>query len=81
MTNITLYTKDYCPYCKSAKQLLKSKGLSFNEIDVLEQPDKMTEMLERSQRRTVPQIFFDVQHIGGYDDLLEHYQIETSKAA
>ncbi len=74
MTNITIYSKDYCPYCKAAKQILGNKGLKFLEIDVLERPDKLSEMIKRSGRRTVPQIFFGDQHIGGHSDLVEYYR-------
>lgn len=74
MTQVTIYTKDYCPYCKAAKQILRAKGLEYTEIDVLQQPEKLQEMLDRSQRQTVPQIFFDDQHIGGYTDLVEYYR-------
>ena len=74
MKQITIYSKDYCPYCKAAKQILDSKGLSYTEIDVLKQPHKLTEMLNRSERRTVPQIFFDDNHIGGYTDLVAYFQ-------
>ena len=58
-----------CPYCDQAKNLFKDKGLDYNEIRVDSDPAKMTEMLERSQRRTVPQIFINEHHVGGFDDL------------
>ena len=74
MTQVTIYSKDYCPYCKAAKQILDNKGIEYTEIDVLQQPEKLAEMLERSQQRTVPQIFFDDQHIGGYTDLVDYYR-------
>ena len=73
MKNITVYSKDYCPYCKSAKALLESKGLSYVEIDVGHHPEKLNEMVSRSQRRTVPQIFFDDEHIGGSTDLVSYF--------
>jgi glutaredoxin 3 len=69
-----MYSKDYCPFCKAAKNLLSSKGLEFETIDVLEKPDRLQEMIDLSKRRTVPQIFFGEQHIGGYDDLLAYYE-------
>ncbi|MEM7357791.1 MAG: glutaredoxin 3 [Pseudomonadota bacterium] len=74
MTQVTIYTKDYCPYCKAAKQMLRAKGIDYTEFDVLQQPEKLQEMLDRSQRQTVPQIFFGDQHIGGYTDLVEYYR-------
>ena len=50
MKQITIYSKDYCPYCKAAKQILDAKGLSYTEVDVLKQPERLSEMLERSKR-------------------------------
>ncbi len=73
MKNVTVYSKDYCPYCKAAKAMLQQKGISFTEIDVLRQADKLPEMLSRSGRRTVPQIFFDDEHVGGYTDLVAYF--------
>ena len=68
--NITLYTKDYCPYCKRAKALLTQKGVSFTNIEIADSPDLTQEMIERAGgRRTVPQIFIDNLHVGGADDL------------
>ncbi|MEM9755040.1 MAG: glutaredoxin 3, partial [Pseudomonadota bacterium] len=59
-----------CGYCAAAKRLLSAKGASFHEIDVLGEPSKRQEMLSRANgRHTVPQIFIDGAHIGGYDDL------------
>ena len=83
MKNITVYSKDYCPYCKSAKALLESKGLTYTEIDVGHRPEKLGEMISRSQRRTVPQIFIDGEHIGGSTDLVSYFQdpSETGVAA
>lgn len=70
MANIVIYTKDYCPYCVKAKELLKQKKQSFTEIDVSQQPEKLQEMLAKSNgKRTVPQIFIGGTHVGGSDDL------------
>ena len=67
---ITIYTKDYCPYCVKAKELLKQKKQSFTEIDVTHDADKLQEMLAKSNgKRTVPQIFIGDTHVGGCDDL------------
>ena len=74
MDNIIVYSKDYCPYCKSAKALLASKGLVYTEIDVGHHPEKLGEMITRSQRRTVPQIFIGDTHIGGSTDLVSYLQ-------
>jgi len=67
---IILYTKDYCPYCKQAKALLKSKGVTFTEYEVADNPERFAEMVERSNGgRTVPQIFIGDTHIGGAMDM------------
>jgi len=67
---ITIYTTNYCPYCTRAKDLLKTKGLTFTEIDVTDSPSLREEMVARSNgRRTVPQIFIAEHHVGGFDDL------------
>lgn len=71
MPKITVYTTPFCPYCLAAKKLLKKKNVSFTEIDV-SGPDKRDEMINRAHgRHTVPQIFIDDRHIGGFDDLSE----------
>lgn len=70
MARIEIYTSPTCGYCHMAKTLLRRKGASFEEIDVVRQPEKRQEMLGRSAgRRTVPQIFIDGVGIGGSDDL------------
>ena len=66
---IVMYTTNWCPYCERARRLLKSKGAAFEEIDVESAAEKRAEMLARSGRRTVPQIFIGDQHVGGSDDL------------
>jgi glutaredoxin 3 len=69
MSTVTLYTTDTCPYCRSAKSLLASKGVTMQEINIQREPGKLEEMLSRSGRRSVPQIFIGETHIGGFDDL------------
>ncbi len=70
MPEIILYTKNWCPYCASAKRLLTQKGAGFTEIDIERQPEKRAEMIEKvGGRTTVPQIFINGRHIGGSDDL------------
>jgi len=70
MTRILLYTTQFCGYCRAAKQLLRGKGLDFEEIDVAFDDDKRAEMIERAHgRRTVPQIFVHGRHVGGYEEL------------
>lgn len=66
-----IYSTAICPYCMAAKNLLKQRGYEYSEIRIDQDPAKRDEMLTRSaQRRTVPQIFMDGEHIGGYDDLV-----------
>lgn len=72
MSNITFYHKDYCPYCRNAKKILKAFGLKYKAIEVTNNPAEFAKMVSRSGRRTVPQIFFGNTHIGGHDDLLQH---------
>jgi alkyl hydroperoxide reductase subunit F len=71
MSDIEIYSKSWCPYCNKAKALLKSKDLSYQEIDTTHDEDREREMVERSRRQTVPQIFIDGLSIGGYDDLAQ----------
>ena len=70
---VTMYATAWCPYCARARALLDRKGVAWNEIDVDDAP-RRTEMIERSGRRTVPQLFIGGQPIGGLDDLqaLDH---------
>ncbi|MBV7574663.1 glutaredoxin 3 [Pseudomonas sp. PDM32] len=69
MNTVTLYTTDTCPYCRNAKALLASKGVTIEEINIQREAGKFEVMLSRSQRRSVPQIFIGDTHIGGFDDL------------
>ena len=71
MPKVVMYTTAICPYCVRAKYLLGNKGVSFEEIRIDTDPDHsiMHEMVKRSRRNTVPQIFIDDYHVGGYDDL------------
>ena len=69
MTHIEIYTKDWCPFCHRAKALLRSEDLSFEEIDVTADAQREREMVVRSGRRTVPQVFIGTRHVGGSDDL------------
>ena len=66
---IQMYVTGWCPYCERARQLLKKKGVAFEEIDVDARPEARDEMTARSARHTVPQIFIDDKHVGGSDDL------------
>ena len=66
-----LYVSDWCPYCQRAKGLLTQKKVMFKEINVEDEPKFREEMVARSNRRTVPQIFIGDKHVGGCDDLFE----------
>lgn len=70
MAKIEVYSSANCAYCVAAKNLLKSKGLDYAEIRIDTDPARREEMLARAQRRTVPQIFVNDRHVGGYDDLV-----------
>jgi len=69
MARIEMYTTPSCPYCVRAKRLLKERGLAYEEIDVATDDALRLEVMKRSGRRTVPQIFIDGRSIGGYDEL------------
>ena len=66
---IIIYITPTCPYCHAAKQLLNSKGQDYTEIRVDTDPQLRQEMMQKSGRTSVPQIFIGDQHIGGFDDL------------
>lgn len=66
---VTMYSTRFCPYCVRARQLLDAKGVDYTDIAVDEQPQLRREMMERSGRRTVPQIWIGDEHVGGFDDL------------
>lgn len=69
MSTIEIYTTPTCPYCHAAKALLNKKGVSFQEVSVSD-PTRRAAMTERAHgRRTVPQIFIDGTHVGGYDEM------------
>lgn len=70
MANIVMYTTASCPYCINAERLLVSKGVKeINKIRVDLQPELRIEMMQKTGRRTVPQIYIDEKHIGGFDEL------------
>jgi glutaredoxin 3 len=69
MAKVILYTKATCPYCIRAKELLSSKNVKYTEISIDGDNAKREEMMQKSQRQTVPQIFINDKHIGGCDDL------------
>ncbi|MBC7132261.1 MAG: glutaredoxin 3 [Roseovarius sp.] len=70
MQPVEIYTSPLCGFCHAAKRLLKQKGVNFSEINVLAQPARKSEMMQRANgRHTVPQIFIGKTHVGGCDDL------------
>lgn len=69
MEKIEIYTKNYCPYCRRAKELLELKGVDFIEHDITDDPGGEAEMRRRAGRQTVPEIFIDDKLLGGCDDL------------
>lgn len=66
---IEMYMRPTCPFCSAAGKLLESKGVEFTQIDISAEPERREEMIERSGRRTVPQVFIGDEHVGGFDDL------------
>ena len=70
MKNITIYTGPLCNYCDAAKRLLERNNANFKEIDITKVNGAMDEMIKKAKgKRTIPQIFFDDKHIGGYDEV------------
>ena len=69
MNHIEIYTKSWCPYSIRARELLQSKGFEFEEIDVTSDLEREAEMIIRTGRTSVPQVFLGGKYIGGYDEL------------
>ncbi|MFD2643953.1 glutaredoxin 3 [Pseudomonas japonica] len=69
MTQVIVYSSDYCPYCIRAKQLLASKDVAFEEIKVDGKPQVRADMAQKAGRTSVPQIWIGNTHVGGCDDL------------
>ncbi len=69
MADVTIYTTLLCPYCHSAKRLLKGKDVAYSEIDVTFNPSGRRKMMELAGRSSVPQIFIGKTHVGGCDEL------------
>jgi glutaredoxin 3 len=69
MQTVTLYSTDYCGYCRAAKSLLSELGVAFDEVDLSADPDARTALIERTGERTVPQIFVGETHVGGFTEL------------
>ena len=70
MAKVRMYSTQVCPYCQMAERLLRSKGVTeLEEILIDKDPAQRVEMMEKTGRRTVPQIYIGETHVGGYDDL------------
>ena len=69
--DVLLYTTSWCPFCRRAKTLLKEKGVKWKELDIEADSDHRQAMTQASGRNTVPQIFINGTHVGGFDDLFE----------
>ena len=76
MPKILIYTTNICPYCVMAKRLLDKKGATYTEINVDTQTGLREEMMRKTKRRTVPQIYIGDLHVGGFDEL---YALEQQK--
>ena len=66
---VLMYTTAVCPYCQMAERLLRSKGVEIEKVRIDLEPQRRAEMMEKTGRRTVPQIYVGETHVGGYDDL------------
>ncbi|MCG1055792.1 glutaredoxin 3 [Mycetohabitans sp. B5] len=70
MSKVVMYSTQVCPYCQMAERLLRSRGVEHIEKVLIDRnPERRAEMMERTGRRTVPQVFIGQTHVGGYDDL------------
>lgn len=70
MSNVIIYSTAICPYCVAAKNFLKSRGASYSEVRIDTDPVARAEMMQKTKRTSVPQIFINDTHVGGYDDLV-----------
>ncbi len=69
MNQVTMVTSPTCGYCHAAKNLLREKGIDFQEIDVFDNPEQAQQLIQQSGQRTVPQIFINKEPIGGFTEL------------
>lgn len=75
MKHVRIYSGSSCPYCDRAKALLRKKGVEFEEIDVEVNPAAMMQVIKKTGKRTIPQIFVDDFHVGGCDDLYAYEEL------
>lgn len=71
MAYVTMYSSDSCPFCINAEKLLLSKGVNIEKIDIEKEPEKFAQVIAQIGSDSVPQIFINGKHIGGFDDLSE----------
>lgn len=71
MSKVEVYSKSSCPHCDRAKSLLSAKGVNYVEIDITDDEARTLEMMQRSQQRTVPQIFINDESVGGFSQLAQ----------
>ncbi len=71
MPEVVMYCTEVCPFCQRAEKLLKSKGVKIKKIRVDQERSKLKEMIKRTGRNTVPQIYIGNRHVGGFDELSE----------
>ncbi|HLY38937.1 MAG TPA: glutaredoxin 3 [Candidatus Binatia bacterium] len=69
MARVEIYTTPSCPFCVRAKRLLQARGIAYDEVDVAGDPELRADLVQRTGRRTVPQIFIDGEPIGGFEEL------------
>ena len=70
MPEVIMYSTAVCPYCVAAKNFLKSRGLGYSEVRIDTDPEQRKLMMERTRRSSVPQIFINGTHVGGYEELV-----------
>jgi len=70
VSNVIIYSTAVCPYCVAAKNFLKSRGASYTEVRIDTDPVARAEMMEKTKRTSVPQIFINGSHVGGYDEMI-----------
>jgi glutaredoxin 3 len=71
MADILIYSSAFCPYCVAAKNFLKARGLEWRELRIDTDPEARQAMMSKTQRTSVPQIFVNDTHVGGFDDMVE----------
>ena len=72
MKKVVIYSTRICPYCVRAKNFFTKKDIPYEDIMIVQNPEEIKIMMERSKRQSVPQIFIGDYHVGGFDDLIEH---------